>query len=370
MSTTTQPRSPIVGLPASIAESLSHYLMPAEWEPHQGTILTWPHHSAIWRGVHNAVEVTFGYIAAKLSHFEDVHINVPDAEYQKHAARFVAHVGGDMERVHWHLIDSDDVWARDHGPIFVKLQSTAFRSAPPLVMLKWIFNAWGGKFAFELDDQVPRKMNDLPVFYMPRVEPGIVMEGGSLEVNGYRDLLVTRSVLFNKNRNPGRKRREIELILKQTLGVDRIHWLNKGLAGDDTDGHIDDIARFVNPDTIVVVSPEKGHPDFYVMQENKRLLADMRGFQDARFVIDELPMPEPVDFRGEHLPASYANFYIANGIVLVPVFNQRANDERALGILKQHFPDRRVVGIDCRALVTQYGGIHCVTQQIPAPPAE
>ena len=342
---------------------LHHMHMPAEWQPHRGTILTWPHRPEIWRGIHSDVEATFAKLCMELSQVEEVHINVPHAEYRDYAAKIARRAGAVEERLVWHLIDSDDVWARDHGPIFVVKRPDAPAGTPALAMLDWEFNAWGGKFASALDNLIPKAMNGY--FDVPHVAPGLVMEGGSLEVNGVGDLLTTEAVLLNTNRNPQLDRPEIEASLKLSLGVERLHWLGAGLEGDDTDGHIDDIARFVAEDAIVAVAAPVGHPDHEALSANLARLRTMRGGQhDRPFRVGTLPSPEPIAFRGEHLPASYANFYIANGIVLVPIFMQKA-DAEALALLQAMFPDRRVIGIDGRPLVTQYGNIHCVTQQIP-----
>ncbi len=342
---------------------IRHFRMPAEWFAHSGTILTWPRRPEIWRGVHGAVEDTFARLAAELSEVEQVHVNVPDLEWRHRAEASIRAAGGDLRQIVWHAIDSDDVWARDHGPIFVTARPDAPAGTPPVAMLDWEFNAWGGKFASGLDNLIPRQMNES--FGLPRVQPGLVMEGGSLEVNGCGDLLTTEAVLLHTNRNPHLTRQEVEASLRLHLGVERLHWLGAGLEGDDTDGHIDDIARFVTADTIVAVRPVPGHPDCAAMADNLARLQAMRGVAGQPFRIETLPVPEPISFAGEHLPASYANFYIANGKVLVPVFEQ-PTDAEALAILRDLMPDRQVIGIDGRALVTQYGNIHCVTQQVPA----
>lgn len=342
---------------------LRHYRMPAEWDPHRGTILTWPHRPAIWRGIHAEVEATFCTLGRCLSEVEEVHINVPDLGWQTRVTTQLEAAGADLARVVFHAVDSDDVWARDHGPIFVVRRAEAPPELPQLAMLDWEFNAWGGKFAAALDNQIPEKMNTF--FGVPRLQPGLVMEGGSLEVNGAGDLLTTEAVLLHANRNPRHDRGSIEQALGQALGVTRLHWLGAGLAGDDTDGHIDDIARFVAPDAIVAVTAPRGHPDHAALSANLARLQRLRGGPlDRPFRVGTLPSPEPIRFQDEHLPASYANFYVANGLVIVPVFKQRADDE-ALALLQASFPERRVVGVDGRALVTQYGNVHCVTQQIP-----
>lgn len=343
---------------------LQHYRMPAEWMPHLGTILTWPHRPDIWRGVHRDVEVIYGRICAELSQVEEVHINVPNPEVRRVAERVATRAGANAEKLVWHLVDSDDVWARDHGPIFVTKKPNAPADLPPLVMLDWDFNAWGNKFQSALDNEIPRLMNEF--FQVPRVQPGLIMEGGSLEVNGVGDLLTTEAVLLNDNRNPQLARGEIEASLKLHLGAERLHWLAEGLEGDDTDGHIDDIARFVAEDAIVAVIAPQTHPDFLAMAQNLVRLKSLRGGpKNQPFRLTTLPSPEPISFQGEHLPASYANFYIANGIVLVPIFQQKT-DAEAIAHLQALFPTRKVIGIDGRPLVTQYGNIHCITQQIPA----
>lgn len=336
-------------------------MMPAEWAPHAATFLTWPHRAEIWRGVHSAVEATFVTLATELSRVEHVHISVPDRDWVTRVERLLADAGAELGAIRLHRIASDDVWARDHGPTVV-LDRGAAPATDPRRFVEWKFNAWGGKFESALDDLVAGELADRLGF--DRVRCPLVMEGGALEVNGEGDLLTTEAVLLNPNRNPGTSRAELEQTLRELLGVQRIHWLARGLLGDDTDGHIDDIARFVDARTIVAVCPDDpSHPDRAAMDEN---LERLRGFEgrDGRFEVLTLPMPEPVAYAGEHLPASYANFYVANGLVLVPVFDQ-PTDARALGLLAERMPGRRVVGVDCRALVSQYGAIHCVTQQLP-----
>lgn len=335
--------------------------MPAEWAPHAATFLTWPHRPAIWRGVHSAVEATFVTLATELSRVERVHISVPDRAWATRVEALLADSGAELGAIRLHLINSDDVWARDHGPTVVFDRSAA-PGTDPRRFVEWTFNAWGGKFESALDDLVAGELADRLGF--GRVRCPLVMEGGALEVNGAGDLLTTEAVLLNPNRNPGTSQEALEQTLRDLLGVERIHWLARGLLGDDTDGHIDDIARFVDERTIVAVCPDNpSHPDRAAMDEN---IERLRGFEGrhGRFEVLTLPMPEPVEYAGEHLPASYANFYVANDLVLVPVFDQ-PTDSRAIGLLSERMPGRRVVGVDCRALVSQYGAIHCVTQQLP-----
>lgn len=343
--------------------------MPAEWAPHEATILTWPHRADIWRGVHAQVEQTFAKLAALISAGEWVHINVPNQEAAAHVRALVNAAGAVADRVVLHLVDSDDVWARDHGPTVVLRQGE--EAQPTRVMLDWVFNAWGDKYPSQKDNAIVAQLEIR--LGLPRECPGLVLEGGSIEVNGMGDLLTTESVLLNPNRNPGLSQDEIERRLCASLGVDNILWLGDGLLGDDTDGHIDDLARFVDPRTIVTVLPDDPtHPDYRALTEN---LARLRSFRDRAgrpFFVHTLPMPAPVSFVDEDgqpdpLPASYANFYVANAAVIVPVFDQ-PTDAVALQILQELIPDRPVIGLDARALVSQYGAFHCVTQQIPAKP--
>jgi len=336
--------------------------MPAEWEPHEATLLTWPHRAEIWRGVHAEVEATFVEVIRELVRGERVEINIPNSATGSHVANLLERAGVERGRVLLHEIASDDVWARDHGPTVVLRDGP---QGPERVMIDWVFNAWGDKYPSQLDDAVPAALAE--IWGMKRMRSPLVMEGGALEVNGTGDLLTTEAVLLNPNRNPELSRDAITDALARALGVTHIHWLGDGLEGDDTDGHIDDIARFVDPTTVVVVSPPDDHPDAAVMRENIARLTSMTLSSGASCRTVLLPVPAPVAFRGEHLPASHANFYIGNEAVLVPTFGGSTDDE-ALEILTALFPSRRVVGIDCRALVSQYGAIHCITQQLPAMP--
>jgi agmatine deiminase len=333
--------------------------MPAEWEPHEGTLLTWPHDLATWRGLGDEIEWAWQRLAALLSDVGDVHVNVPPSHVER-VRGLLERGGATMERVVLHPIDSDDVWARDHGPTIVHRETAEGRER---VMIDWIFNAWGDKFPSSRDREVTRQLAER--WGWAREAPGLVMEGGALEVNGAGDLLTTESVLLNPNRNPTFSRDELLAELKRWLGVERIHWLRRGIEGDDTDGHIDDLARFVSERTIVTVCTEDAsHPDYTVLQENRETLRGLVGPGGRGFEVLDLPVPEPIVFQDEHLPASYANFYVTNGLVIVPVFDQ-PTDAQALATLRDCFPARRVEGLDARAIVSQYGAIHCVTQQIP-----
>lgn len=340
---------------------MSSYWMPPEWAPQDATFLTWPHRPEIWRGLHDACEAAFAEIAARMTEAQPLYISVPDVAWARRVREKVLRAGGVREHLHILLIDSDDVWCRDHGPTVVFREDAGVSRR---VFIDWEFNAWGGKYPALLDQQVTEKLALALGFESVKLD--IVMEGGGIETNGAGDLLTTESVLLNANRNPHLSQAQIEASLRTYLGVSNIIWLGDGLTGDDTDGHIDDLSRFTDDRTIVTVLPDdRSHHDYATLAENARRLREAQPAGGGRFEVRELPMPEPVDFQGELLPASYANFYIGNGQVLVPTFAQ-PSDARALSILQECFPDRRVHGIDCRAVVSQYGAIHCISQQLPS----
>jgi agmatine deiminase len=327
------------------------YQMPAEWEPHAATWLSWPRRDALsFAGRHDEVLPTFGEIVRALAPHEAVHINVCDGEMETEARRTIGPIGN----VRFHQFPTNEPWCRDYGPTFVK-------RAGEVAVVDWIHNAWGGKYPrFADDDAVPQHVArslGLPLF-----SPGIVMEGGSLDVNGEGLLLTTEACLLNQNRNPHLTKAQIEEYLKDFLGVERVLWLGRGIAGDDTDGHVDDLTRFVGANTVVTAVEEDPSDDNYeALHDN---LKRLRAMKEIRRIV-ELPMPDAVEYRGKRLPACYANFYIANNVVLLPVFRQKRNDERAQQILQELFPARRVVPIDCSAVIFGRGSIHCLTQQQP-----
>lgn len=339
--------------------------MPAEWEKHEATWLAWPHNESHWPGNFGPIPAVFAKIAVTLSEGENVYICVKDEEMEKSARAEVARsasIGSDQEifkRIRFFHIPTDASWSRDHGPIFVKDASLR------LVITDWIFNSWGGKYEpWDQDDVVPQKVSK--IFNIPYLEPGIVLEGGSIDVNGKGVLLTTRQCLLNKNRNPHLSQAQIEKYLEDYLGATNVLWLEEGIVGDDTDGHIDDIARFVNENTIVtVVEDKKDDENHEILQKNLRDLKEMRDQDGNPFNIVEIPMPDPVIYEDQRLPASYANFYIGNSVVIVPTF-KCAKDEVVLQILRDLFPTRKVVGIDCVDLVWGLGTLHCSTQQMPA----
>jgi agmatine deiminase len=336
--------------------------MPAEWEPHRGVWMSWPHREESWPGRFEPVPAAYARLVSAIAKFEPVHLNVGSGcGHIEQASRLLKALDVSPERVHFHPIPTNDAWCRDHGPIFVE-----DRNGAPAV-LDWGFNAWGGKYEpWDLDDAVPARVAE--ELGLPRVSPGMTLEGGSIDVNGRGTLLTTESCLLNPNRNPDLSRDQIEAALARYLGAYHVIWLGEGIAGDDTDGHIDDLARFVNETTVVAAAPDDpADPDAAILADNlSRLRASTD--QDGRsLTVVELPTPDGVTIEGEPVPASYANFYIANGAVIAPVFRHR-NDERALSALARCFPGRAIVPVDCTDLIWGLGAVHCLTQQWPEPP--
>ncbi len=339
------------------------YHMPAEWEPHAATWLSWPRREGIsFPGSFDRVMPVLRDMVAALVESEPVCINVGNGTHEAEVRAILedaCHAGGrrrriDLGRITFYRIPTNEPWCRDHGPIFLTRAVD-----PKLAVVDWDYNAWGNKYPpFDLDEVVPTRVAEIlktPVFY-----PRMILEGGSIDVNGKGALLTTESCLLNKNRNPNLSREQIEQRLRDFLGVREILWLGDGIAGDDTDGHIDDLARFVSERTVVTVVEEKRDDENYQpLQDNLNRLS---GFG---LDIVTLPMPKKIMREGLRLPASYSNFYIANNCVLVPIFAD-PTDEIALSILRDLFPNRRVIGIDCRELIWGLGTFHCLTQQQPA----
>jgi agmatine deiminase len=339
------------------------YRMPAEWEPHASTWLTWPRPNGIsFPGRYDTIPPVYAEFINRLTPTEEVNLNVWNADMEAQARRLLTIFGAALDRVRFHHFPAYEPWCRDHGPIFVVRDNAGQRER---AVVDWGYNAWGNKYPpFDLDDAVPQhvaKLRNLPLF-----SPGIVMEGGSIEVNGRGTLITTEACLLNPNRNRHLSRAEIEQHLRDYLGITNILWLGEGIVGDDTDGHVDDIARFVNPNTVVtVVEEDPGDANFDLLQENLKRLRKFRDQAGQKLRIVELPMPGVVEHDGQRLPVSYANFYIANGTVIVPTY-RRANDTRALEILQKEFPGRRVVGVDSTELIWGLGSFHCISQQEPA----
>ncbi|HMC26070.1 MAG TPA: agmatine deiminase family protein [Candidatus Udaeobacter sp.] len=344
------------------------YRMPAEWEPHTATWLSWPRREGIsFPDSFDCVMPALRAMVEALIESEQVCINICNGAHQAQAREVLR--GLPMEQISFHLVPTNEPWCRDHGPIFLTRDldaqpATGRIRRDKLAVVDWDYNAWGNKYPpFDLDEVAPTRVAeilDVPVFY-----PGMILEGGAIDVNGAGALLTTESCLLNKNRNPSLSRDEIEQRLRDYLGVRDILWLGDGIAGDDTDGHIDDLARFVSEKTVVTaVEENRGDENYEPLQENLARLQAMK-INDRAIEVITLPMPKKIMREGLRMPATYANFYIANSCVLVPTFADPA-DEAALSILRESFPNRRVIGIDCRELIWGLGAFHCLTQQQPA----
>ncbi len=368
------------------------YRMPAEWEPHAATWLAWPHYHADWPGKFEPIPWVYAEIIRNLARHERVELIVKDATAERQARKLLKRANALSDAVRVHRWPTNRVWTRDSGCTFVKCGARAparegweghdfnradqvlknERALAPagLLAVKWRFNAWAKYSNWQRDEKTGSLMATAanaqefhPVFGKQRV----VLEGGSIDVNGQGTLLTTEECLLSKvqQRNPGMKRSDYQRVFADYLGVTSVIWLASGIAGDDTHGHVDDITRFVAPDTIVTaVESNPDDPNYEPLRENIRRLRSATDQGGKPLAIIELPMPAPVVFEGRRLPASYANFYIANGIVLVPVFND-ANDRFALDIFADVFPDREVVGVYCGDLIWGFGAIHCMTQQQP-----
>ncbi len=352
------------------------FRMPAEWEPHEGTWLSWPRREGIsFPGRYDAVPALWRAMVTTLATGEHVHVNVGDGAQEAEvravlfgheaaartaldasaATSLAKTVRGD--RVSLHRIPTDEPWCRDHGPTFLVRDGE-------LTLIDWRYNAWGGKYPpYDRDDAVPSRIAEL--LGVRAFHPGIVLEGGAIDVNGRGTVLTTESCLLNPNRNPSLGRAEIEAYLREYLNAPHVVWLGAGIAGDDTDGHVDDLTRFVAPRTVVTaVEADPADVNYGPLRENLHRLRAARDQDGRSLEVVELPMPGAVEWEGQRLPASYANFYVGNEAVLVPTFAHE-NDAVALDVLRRCFPGRRVVGIDATALVWGLGAFHCATQQQP-----
>lgn len=337
------------------------YRMPAEWEPQEAVWLSWPHKEASWPGKFEPVPAVFGEIAREIAEVQLVRINVADAAMEAEVREVLKAANVPMEQVRFHHNPTNDAWVRDHGPIYVVRDVNGRRER---ALTKWGYNAWGDKYPpYDLDNEVPGRI--AAEFQEPIFHGGMILEGGSIDVNGAGVLLTSEACLLNPNRNPQLTKEEIEQRLKDYLGVQKILWLGDGIVGDDTDGHIDDITRFVDENTIVTViedSPED--ENHHLLQENLERLKSFTDVNGQPFRIVTIPMPDRVIYDETQLPASYANFLIINSKVLVPTY-RCDKDQIALDVLAELFPDRKVVGIDCTDLIWGLGAIHCVSQQQP-----
>jgi agmatine deiminase len=345
------------------------YRMPAEWERHEATWLAWPHNPEDWPGKFQSIPWLYAEIVRILARNERVHLLVQDVTAESRVTSILERAGANLDQVSFHHWPTNRVWTRDSGPIFVR------NAKGQIAITNWHFNAWAKYDDWQLDDKLPAraaKLLSLPV-WEPSVQnkngaKRVVLEGGSIDPNGQGTLLTTEECLLSEvqQRNPGISRDQLERAFHDYLGINQVLWLDRGIAGDDTHGHVDDITRFVAPDTIVTaVEPDTTDYNHEPLAENLQRLKSARTPQGKQFTIIELPLPRPVVFRGQRLPASYANFYIANGTVLMPTFHDR-NDRIALNILSELFPDREVIGIHAVDLVWGLGTLHCMTQQQPA----
>jgi agmatine deiminase len=332
---------------------------PAEWHKHRATWLSWPHKEASWPGKINTIYKPYCQFIGEVAKGEKVCINVANQAMKVFATEQLQNAAISLENIEFYFHPTNDAWCRDHGPAFIVNEKTNQKA-----IVDWGYNAWGNKYPpFNLDDVIPTligKHLGLQVFY-----PNIIMEGGSVEFNGKGTLLTSTCCLLNENRNPHLKQQQIEEYLHQYYGATHIIWVDEGIVGDDTDGHIDDTVRFVNSDTVItVVEHNKQDENYHLLQQNLKQLHQLRLQDGKQMNIIELPMPGALVYDGQRLPASYANFYIANTAVIVPTFRDK-NDDKALQILQACFTDRKVIGIDSTDIIWGLGSFHCLSQQEP-----
>ncbi len=354
------PNSPTTQLPDSLNPSQKGYYFPAEFAPHLATWLSWPHNEDSWPGKINTIFPSYAKFIAELTLSELVRINVKDEAMKTFALEHISKTGADLTKIEFYFHPTNDAWCRDHGPAFLINPKAEVKK----VIVDWGYNAWGNKYPpFDLDDEIPTHIGvalGLPVYY-----PGIVMEGGSVDFNGAGTLITSTSCLLNKNRNPDFSQEQLEQYLHDYYGVEQILWIDKGIVGDDTDGHVDDTVRFVNEDTVLaVVESNKKDPNHILLEQNLKQLKELRLLNGKPLHIIELPMPVELFHGAQRLPASYANFYIANKSVIVPTY-QCKYDEKALKIIQDCFPNRKVVGIDSTDIIWGLGSFHCLSQQEP-----
>jgi agmatine deiminase len=342
-------------------------LMPAEWEPHAATWIAWPHNRGDWPGKFPPIPWVYAEIVRKLLPHEKVRILVNSAAHEAKARRIMSKAGVLSADVQFFHIPTNRTWARDFGPVYVRCGPPA----PALAIAGFRFNAWAKYPDWELDCEVSRRIAEATGrAFVPTDFRGdlFVLEGGSIDVNGRGSLLTTEECLLDKDvqvRNPGAGRGDVEAVLKKSLGAERVLWLGRGIAGDDTHGHIDDLCRFTSPNSVVLCrEPDPVELNYRALEENRERLEGFRLEDGSRPEAAFIPMPSPLFHAGQRLPASYTNFYIANGTVLVPTFND-PRDREALGILAELFPGRTVVGIHAVDLVWGLGTLHCLTQQEP-----
>jgi agmatine deiminase len=337
------------------------YYFPAEFAPQESMWLSWPHKEASWPDKIETIYSPYCLFIKEVAKGQRVNINVADEVMKAFALVHLETAGVNLDQIRFYFFPTNDAWCRDHGPAFLINPTADVKK----VIVKWNYNAWGEKYPpHDLDNQIPIKI--AAELGIPCFKPGMVMEGGSVEFNGKGTLLTSEACLLNENRNPHLNQAQIERYLQDFYGVNHILWVGDGIVGDDTDGHIDDITRFVNEDTVVtVVEENKSDENHHLLQENLDRLKKMRLEDGKQMNVVELPMPSPVIYDDQRLPASYANFYIANESVIVPTFRDK-NDQKALDILTDCFPNRRIVGIDSTDIIWGLGSFHCLSQQEPA----
>ena len=337
------------------------YYFPAEFAPHEATWLSWPHKEASWPGKIDSIYPYYSQFIKYLAQSEKVRINVANTAMKAFATGHLEQAGVNLAQVEFFMHPTNDAWCRDHGPAFLINPNAAQKKA----VVDWGYNAWGGKYPpYDLDDVIPTLIGNhynLPVF-----NPGIVMEGGSVEFNGAGAILTSTACLLNENRNPHLNQAQIEQYLYDYYGANQVLWVDEGIVGDDTDGHIDDTIRFVNEDTVLtVIEHDKNDENYALLQHNLKQLKAMRLLNGKQLNIIELPMPGAVEYDGQRLPASYANYYISNKYVIVPTYRCGA-DDTALQIIQAAHPEREVVGIDSTEIIWGLGSFHCLSQQEPA----
>lgn len=336
-----------------------NYRFPAEWETHEATWLSWPHNKNSWPGKIDSIYPAYAKFIQQITKGERVCINVNNTAMETAARTILTQNKVDLSAVQFYRNPTNDAWCRDHGPSFVVNHNAEAKKA----IINWNYNAWGNKYPYKLDNQIPaliaQKLN------VPTFNPNIVMEGGSVDFNGAGTVITTTECLLNKNRNPHLSKEQIEGYLHEYYGLNEVLWLEKGIVGDDTDGHIDDITRFVNETTIVtVIEHSENDENYKLLKENAELLNKYSAKSKNGLNIVDLPMPSAVTYKNQRLPASYANFYICNSAVIVPTFRDK-NDDKALDILQSCFEDKKVVGIDSTDIIWGLGSFHCLSQQEP-----
>ena len=340
------------------------FSFPAEWSPQRGTWMSWPRPEGIsFPDRYHKIGAQLCEIARQIAKRQELHVNVPNGNWERIVRKQMKAHDVPTKHVTFHHVRTNESWCRDHGPAFVT------RKNGEVAIVDWDFNAWGGKYPpYDDDNAVPRRVAE--ALKIKRVaSPGIVMEGGAVDFNGAGTVLTTTDCLLNKNRNPHLSKADVERYLKDFYGQRHVCWLTGGIDGDDTDGHVDDLARFVSASKIVVgIEADEADANFAALRDVRGQLDELRDQDGKAFEIVELPMPRPVVIDGQRCPATYVNFLFVNGALLVPTFGDKRNDARALSILREHV-DRDVVGIRCDELIWGLGSIHCLTQQVPAPAA-